>query len=492
MTAYPGRDFRGSTALTPAKSAPMMSRHRSTYQAGLASCLRIVYAQLDAEPEKKILVFRNQAAEIAGYIAADGVGEIEACDSLANAAKSIGLDPDTAQALMSDAINAAANKPAAAVTLSASIEQRFDGGGRTLVISNLAGVVSEKIEWLWPGRIAVGKLTLIAGEPGLGKSQVAIAIASAVTTGGKWPDCDSRAPIGSVVILSAEDGLADTVRPRFDAAGGDVSRVGVVRAVETTSNGKTVRGSFNLASDLALLEAEIKQRGDVRLVVCDPISSYLGKTDSHKNADVRAVLEPLAEMAERLAVAVVAVTHLSKGEGRAINRVTGSIAFVAAARAAFCVTSDPDDESNTRRLFLQVKNNIAPPARGLAFRLEQRIVAEGVIGSAVCWDSAPVSMTADQALGAAGLGEPSAKDDAIEFLKSVLASGPMPAKDIEAQAIDAGLLVTGKPLSQSKSFRDARGALGIRPRKEGVAADGRWVWALPADAGGGPKMPFTA
>jgi hypothetical protein len=179
----------------------MMSRHRSTYQAGLASCLRIVYAQLDAEPEKKILVFRNQAAEIAGYIAADGVGEIEACDSLANAAKSIGLDPDTAQALMSDAINAAANKPAAAVTLSASIEQRLDGGGRTLVISNLAGVVSEKIEWLWPGRIAVGKLTLIAGEPGLGKSQVAIAIASAVTTGGKWPDCDSRAPIGSVVIL---------------------------------------------------------------------------------------------------------------------------------------------------------------------------------------------------------------------------------------------------------------------------------------------------
>jgi RecA/RadA recombinase len=486
------RDFQGSTALTPASSAPMVSRRRSTYQAGLASCLRVIYAQRDAEPEKKILVFQNQTAEIAGYIAAGGVGKIEACDSLANAAESIGLDPDMAQTLMSDAINAAANKPAESVASSAPIEQRSIEQQRALVISNLSDVQPEKIEWLWPGRIAIGKLTLIAGEPGLGKSQLAIAIASAVTTGGKWPDCDSRAPIGNVVILSAEDGLADTVRPRFDAAGGDASRVGVVRAVATTSDGKTVHGSFNLASDLALLEAEIRRRGGVQLVEIDPASSYLGKTDSHKNADVRSVLEPLAEMAERLRVAVVAVTHLNKSEGRALNRIIGSIAFVAASRATFCVTSDPDDESNTRRLFLQVKNNIAPPARGLAFRLEQRMVAEGVIGSAVCWDSSPVDMTADQALGAAGLGEPSAKDDAIEFLKSVLASGPMPVKDIEAQAIDAGLLVTGKSLSQSKSVRDARKALGITSRKEGVAADGRWVWALPADAEGGPKMPFTA
>jgi AAA domain len=244
-----------------------------------------------------------------------------------------------------------------------------------------------------------------------------------------------------------------------------------------------------LSTDLALLESEIRQRGDVRLVIIDPISSYLGKTDSHKNSDVRGVLEPISEMAERLRVAILGITHLSKGDGRAINRFIGSIAFVAAARAAFAVVTDPDDETGLRKLFLEVKNNIAPPAPGLAFRLEQMEISAGIVASAVAWDSSPVTTTADQAMGAIEAGSHTATDDAVEFLRGVLVGGPMAAKEIERLAVEAGLLGDGKPIGQCKAFRLARKELGIEPaRVGGLGAGGQWVWNLPTDT----NMPSLA
>jgi putative DNA primase/helicase len=351
---------------------------------------------------------------------------------------------------------------------------------RALVTCNLSDIAPEKIEWLWPGRIAIGKLTLIAGEPGLGKSQVTLRIAAAVTTGDKWPGNENDyAPSGSIIILSAEDGLADTTRPRFDAAGGDPSRVRIVRAIEAKSGRGALQSSFNLASDLALLEAEIIRRGDVRLVIIDPVSSYMGKTDSHKNTDVRGVLEPIGSMAERLRVAVLAITHLSKGDGRAINRFIGSIAFVAAARAAFTVVTDPDDETGLRKLFLQVKNNIAPPAPGLAFRLEQREVGEGIIASAVAWDSSPVTISADEAMGAINSGSHTAKDDALEFLRDALGDGPVDVLEIEAQARNATMLSENKRLKESKPFRDAANTLGVVKKRVGFGPGAKVQWALP-------------
>jgi RecA/RadA recombinase len=351
---------------------------------------------------------------------------------------------------------------------------------RILVTCNLSDIAPEKIEWLWPGRISIGKLTLIAGEPGLGKSQITLRIAAAVTNGEKWPNSDNDyAPSGSVIILSAEDGLADTTRPRFDAAGGDASRVGVVRAIEIKGGDGPLHSSFNLASDLALLEAEIIRRGDVRLVIIDPVSSYMGKTDSHKNSDVRGVLEPIGNMAERLRVAVLAITHLSKGDGRAINRFIGSIAFVAAARAAFTVVTDPDDETGLRKLFLQVKNNIAPPAPGLAFRLEQREVGEGIIASAVAWDSSPVTISADEAMGAINSETHTAKDDALEFLREVLGDGPADVLEIEAQARNAAMLSENKRLKESKPFRDAANTLGVVKKRVGFGPGAKVQWMLP-------------
>jgi putative DNA primase/helicase len=347
--------------------------------------------------------------------------------------------------------------------------------GPALIMQCAADVAPQPVEWLWPGRIALGKLTLIAGEAGLGKSQLSIAMVACVTTGGEWPCREGRAPQGSVVILSAEDGAADTVVPRLMAAGADRERVELVSAVRDEKS----RRSFNVSADLALLDQRISEIGDVKLVIIDPISSYLGpNVDSHVNAAVRGVLEPVSEMAARLRVAIVAITHPPKGTGTtAINRFIGSIAFVAAARAAFMVTRDADDD--IRRLFLPVKNNLAAVGNGLAFRLEQRIVGdpgEGIVASSVAWESEAVTMTADQALQATdaqGTGKGSAGAEAEELLRNALATGPVAMKDIQAEAKEAGL--------SWAAVRRAKERLGIVAERESHGRDGsgRWTWARP-------------
>jgi hypothetical protein len=230
-----------------------------------------------------------------------------------------------------------------------------------LVVKCAADIKPAKIDWLWEQRLPLGKCVLVAGEGGLGKSMLLAWIAAAVSRGKDWPCGEGQSRCGSVIIPSAEDDAADTIVPRLRAADADCLKVHILEAVrKDTDEGHR---SFNLQLDLPELEKTLEQLDDVLLVIIDPITSYLGKVDSHKNADIRSVLEPLGKMAAKRHVTVIANTHLSKAAGGSANsRVIGSIAFVNHARAAFIVTADPDD--STRRLFIPSKTNLGKPRHG--------------------------------------------------------------------------------------------------------------------------------
>jgi hypothetical protein len=351
---------------------------------------------------------------------------------------------------------------------------------RHLVSRRASEITPRDIDFLWDGRLARGKHTCIGGEPGGGKSQLSFAIAAALSTGGLWPCGEGRAPLGNVIILNAEDDADDTIVPRLIAAGADLDRIHIVSAV-TTKDGKN-QTTFNLQADLGLLEKEIDEVGDVALIIIDPVSSYMGKTDSHKNSEVRGVLEPISEMAARKRTGILSITHFSKSNSgtttKALHRFIGSIAFVGAPRAAFAVIEDSDSEG--RMLFLHAKNNMAKPPQGLAFRLVQTLL-DGLHRpvSYVAWDSEHVSMTANEALNAGDKTEPTAKAEAIGFLTNVLANGPVKVTEIEAEARAACLLGANQAIGQSKPFRSAREALSVRSYQEKGERAGGWVWALP-------------
>jgi putative DNA primase/helicase len=345
----------------------------------------------------------------------------------------------------------------------------------SLVTRCAAEIEPKRIDYLWPGRIARGKHTAIAGEPGDGKSQLSVYIAAAITRGGDWPCGEGRAPVGNVIILNAEDGADDTIVPRLIAAGADLNRVHIVSAV-MQEDGKG-RRSFNLQADLALLEKKIAEIGDVALVIIDPISSYMGKADSHKNAEVRSALEPASEMAERMKVAILSITHFSKtgagNNGKALHRFIGSIAFVGAPRAAFAVIQDTDNEG--RMLLLHAKNNMAAKPQGLAYRLVQRIVGEeggGIVASYIAFDSTPVTVSADEAMRASeDGGDRAAAGEAEDFLLDKLSAGPIPSKEAEEHARAIGIA--------PRTLRRARKKLGVIAEKGGLKEG--WTWRLPLE-----------
>lgn len=407
---------------------------------------------------------------LSNTIVADRLQEI------ADAHGAFGKSPDEIQRIISNAV-AKTDVPATAVPAKTP--------KRRLIAQRASDLEPKKLVWVWPGRIPEGKLVLLGGPPGLGKSQLTAFMAATVSSGGHWPCGEGSALCGDVIMLSAEDGIQDTIIPRLIAAGANRERVYVVPAA--TKPDGTGRKTFSLKTDVDLLENLAKSIGTVRLIIIDPISAYMGGSDGNGNVETREVLEPLADMANRLGIAVVAVTHLNKGGGgnnSALNRFAGSIAFVAAARSAFAVIEDPEDEE--RRFLLQVKNNLDKKCKGLAFRLEQRLVGDGVISSNVMFESDHVSETIDEALSASenrGGGKSGqsggGKRDVVQFLRDILSSGPVDVLEVERQAQAAALLEDDKRLSKSKTFRDARTELGVKSTRDGFGPGSRYVLELP-------------
>jgi hypothetical protein len=336
----------------------------------------------------------------------------------------------------------------------------------------VADVDREQVRWLWPGRIPLGKVTVLDGDPGTGKSTLTLTIAAKVTTGSPFPD-GTRPERADAILLSAEDDIGDTIRPRLEAAGADLNRCWVLPDVQPEPD-KPPRPP-ELPADLEALEGMVKDK-QAALVVIDPIAAFLsGTVNMHYDQDVRRALAPLAYMAARTSAAVVIVRHMNKGTGgSALYRGSGSIGIVGAARAGLLVAPDPDDED--RRILAMSKTNLAKKLGSLAYRIiedEQYGVAR------VKWDGASSLTANDLVRPRVDEDEAPALAEAVRVLKEILADGPLAAGNIKKQAATAGVA--------ERTLHRARQALGVTTRRQGFGQGGYYVWSMPAD----PPQPMA-
>jgi putative DNA primase/helicase len=335
-----------------------------------------------------------------------------------------------------------------------------------------ASVTPEPINWLWDGWLARGKLHILAGAPGTGKTTVAMAFAATISSGGRWPD-RTRASSGQILIWSSEDDAKDTLLPRLIGMGADLTRI---HFIQTATDGEHIR-AFDPATDIAQLRTAINQTG-IRpdLLIVDPIVSAVAG-DSHKGSETRRSLQPLVDLGIAESCAVLGISHFSKGTaGRdVIERVTGSLAFGALARLVFAAAKMPDDQGGGR-FIARAKSNIGIDGGGYKYDLQQQVLAShpAISASVLLWGD-PIEGNARDILAQAEVTEDpetrSQTSEAEDWLRDLLIDGQVKAVDAHKKAKAVGIT--------EKALRAARERLGVKPKK--MAYSGGWVWSLPCD-----------
>ncbi|MDP9297674.1 MAG: AAA family ATPase [Actinomycetota bacterium] len=306
-----------------------------------------------------------------------------------------------------------------------------------------SAITSERIEWLWPGRVPIGMVTVAAGFPGVGKSTILYDLAARTTRSGK-----------GVLIATAEDHLAAVVRPRLEAAGADLGLVRVYIAPLTLPDA---------IGDIR----RIVQEYDVALVTVDPLVAFIGdEVNTHRDHHVRRVLAPLSELAEESRVACVVVIHTNKGvDTDPLMRISGSIGFTGAARSVLLAADDPQDEG--RRILAVVKSNLAEYPAPLAYRLVGENLPGDITTSRVEWLGEAPEVDFRELLARRDPEDRSAREEAIEFLRaSGVLQDARQAKELLGEA--AGLGISDKTLQR------ARRALAIPAWHEGFQTPYFW------------------
>jgi DNA polymerase len=342
-----------------------------------------------------------------------------------------------------------------------------------------ADVVIEDYDWIWPGRFALKKIGLITGLPDEGKGVLLSDIIAHVTRSTAWPCGEGQAPLGNVILLTAEDDISDTVIPRLMAAGADLARVTIIKMICET-NGERM---FSLVTDLPVLRKKVAEIGGVTMIVIDPIAAYLGlgQVDSFRATDVRAILGPLKECAEAQRLFILGIMHFNKKMDvtNLLLRVSDSLAYTAAARHVYGIVNDED---NDRKLFVKGKNNLAPrEQKTLAFGFDTREVGidrrtgNPIHRPFIMWHPDPVDITATEALRAvAEMKSPSARDNAKHFIEVLLGGGPANSTDVKEAAKENGISIG--------TLRRVAKELGVEVKKDGPVNEKNeitWRWHLP-------------
>lgn len=395
---------------------------------------------------------------------------VRVTQSLAGTARSIkvlGLPNLSAKGDISDWLSNGGTKEELLRLVAETPEWESAGKAKPIIVQ-LAEVEPQEVVWLWEPYIPLGKLTILEGDPGVGKTWLALQLTAIISLGEPFPvgnriPTERREP-SNVIYLSAEDGLGDTLRPRLDKAGADVSRVYALTGWEDTNpeNGRRKTGSVTLAT-LDVIETALRQVKPV-LVVIDPLQAYLGaNVDMHRANEVRPVLSGLAALAERYKCAVLCIRHLAKSpQDRAVYRGLGSIDFAAAARSILLVGQHPDDER--KRVMAQSKSSLAVKGASIAFELRE----DGFFWCGLSDVTAEALLAAPKSEE-----EKSALEEAIDFLREILADGPRPSDEIMKEARKNGIA--------EKTLRRAKQQLGVEAKRKGIPGGrgkGVWQWHL--------------
>ena len=350
-----------------------------------------------------------------------------------------------------------------------------------VVLTCGSDLTPEPVRWLWPNWLALGKLHILAGAPGQGKTTLAMAMAATVTINGYWPD-RTRCEGGNVLIWSGEDDAADTLLPRLLAAGADRARCFFV-------SGARVNGDvqpFDPARDMGQLMATVEKIGGIKLLIVDPVvSAVMG--DSHKNTEVRRALQPLVDLAAACDCALLGITHFAKG-GQGSDpsqRVVGSVAFTAVARVVLVAAKVKSEDGQDTRILARSKSNIGPDDGGFQYQLEQVEVAAfpGIEAARIAWGKA-VEGNARELLTDPGEADNDGADssDACEMLKAELSVGLPTNADSACKPLrDAGFT--------KKQIWTASKKLGVIRAKGGMKKG--WLWSLPGALQSNSKQGYS-
>lgn len=320
-------------------------------------------------------------------------------------------------------------------------------------------VTPREVEYLWYPRIARGKVTLVAGDPGLGKSLLTMAIAAAVTQGHGLPDTSGPIAHGSVLLASFEDDPEDGVVPRLMRQGANLDKV-ILLDQYTDKEGFPRLFS---PEDVPGVEGRLESVPDAQVLIVDPIMAFIGDgVDAFRDNAVRGRLQALVTLAKMKRIAVICVMHLNKGElSKALYKVSGSVGFVALARSALIVGQDAE---TGRRGIAHIKSNVSALADPLEFFIEGNgLFRFGMANkdlTAECMLKPSDSRKVKEVL-----------TQAVDILEHLLLSGPKTATEVRECLMD------NHGVSRSTMFR-AKDALGIDPYK-GAGKDAPWIWKLP-------------
>ncbi len=338
-------------------------------------------------------------------------------------------------------------------------------GNEDAGLRSLSDVEAKEVNWLWKNHIPLGEITLLIGDPGVGKSYLSYFLSAQVSKGGYWPDKPNRQiKDGKVLILSTDEDPNYAIRPRADAAGANTNNISIL---EGSRDEKGRIKILNLTRDIYRLENILKKDEDYRLVIIDPLSDYLGRIDSHKYTDVRWAMAPInALLARKYRVAIVGIMHCNKNTSlQVLYRIMGSMGFPSVARSIWLVAKDREDEENQRRYFSPLKNNLAPEQDTLAFHLEN-------LGSVakVVWEDKPVEKDFDIEDALVPPERTSETKRAKQFLIETLKDGAMLNTEVKRAARNEGI--------SAGTLKRAKEKLNIRAFKES-GVGGKWYWELP-------------